>query len=261
VGTPSLSIVIPVFNEELEIGRILEATTALLEVRGGEWEVIVVDNASTDGTVVRAAPFVDGERVHMLSNPVNRGKGYSVRRGMLAASGDLRLMCDADCLTSLRSLPQMEEVACRADVVAGSRISDGARVAHQQTLRRRFVGVGFLALSRVMMGQLPRDIYCGFKLWRKDAAQAVFERARLDGWVFDAEVLAMATRMGFVVEEAGIEWSNRDDSRLIIRDVLIPVVGELLKARRNVRSAPTTPPRASADPVHSSLHAEPDPTP
>jgi dolichyl-phosphate beta-glucosyltransferase len=235
---PSLSVVIPVLNEEEEIVRILTAAKALLESRGDEWEIIVVDNASDDETALRAEPFVDGEHVRYFRNEVNRGKGYSIRRGMLEATGDLRLMCDADCVASLRSLPHMEEVAQQFDVVVGSRLSPGARVARQQALRRRFVGVGFLALTRIMMGRLPRDIYCGFKLWRGDAAQAVFERVHLDGWVFDAEALAMAQRMGYTVHETGIEWSNRPDSRLSIRNVLLPVVGELLAARRNIRRVP-----------------------
>jgi dolichyl-phosphate beta-glucosyltransferase len=234
----SLSIVIPVLNEEKEIARILTAATALLEERGGEWEIIVVDNASTDQTAARAAPFVDGERVRLLHNGANRGKGFSIRRGMLEARCDLRLMCDADSVASLPSLSRMEEAAQRVDVVVGSRWSKGARVSRQQSLLRRFVGLGFIALTHLMIGRLPRDVFCGFKLWRGEAAEAVFGRVKLDGWVFDAEALAMASRMGYTIEETGIEWENRPDSRLSIRAVLLPVVGELIEARRNVRRTP-----------------------
>jgi dolichyl-phosphate beta-glucosyltransferase len=226
-----------VLDEEKEIARILAAATTLLEKRGGWWEIIVVDNASTDRTLEMAAPFVDGQRVRVLRNEVNRGKGYSIRRGMLEAGGDLRLMCDADCVASLGSLAGMEQLAETHDVVVGSRLSTEARVTRQQALRRRVVGLGFITLTRMAMGKLPRDIYCGFKLWRAECAQAVFQEARLDGWVFDAEVLALARRMGYRVCETGIEWSNRPDSRLSIGNVLLPVVGELWTARRNVRRA------------------------
>jgi dolichyl-phosphate beta-glucosyltransferase len=89
------------------------------------------------------------------------------------------------------------------------------------------------------MGSLPRDIYCGFKLWRAEVAEQVFEQVHLDGWAFDAEALAMARRFGYKISEVGIEWTNRPDSRLSIRDVLLPVTGELLAARRNVRRAAT----------------------
>jgi len=239
---PSLSIVIPVLNEENEIAGILSAATAFLEGRGGEWEIVVVDNASTDQTSARAAPFVDGTKIRLLHNDTNRGKGYSVRRGMLEARGDLRLMCDADCADSLHSLPALEEAAREVDVVVGSRLSPGARVSRQQPLRRRFVGLGFIILTRLAMGRLPRDVYCGFKLWRGEAAQAVFERVELDGWVFDAESLGLAYRLGYLVREIGIEWRNRPDSRLSIRNVLVPAPGELLAARRNVRRVPIGPP-------------------
>jgi dolichyl-phosphate beta-glucosyltransferase len=233
----SISVVIPVLNEENEIARILSAATERLDARGGEWEIIVVDNASTDDTVKSAEPFLDSAHVRLLRNETNRGKGYSIRRGMLEASGDLRLMCDADCVTSLASLETLERAAREVDVAVGSRLSDGARVSRQQPVRRRIVGFGFLALTRVVMGPLPRDVYCGFKLWRSEVAEVVFERVHLDGWAFDAEALAMARRFGYQIREVGIEWTNRPDSRLSIRDVLLPVTGELLAARRNVRRA------------------------
>jgi glycosyltransferase involved in cell wall biosynthesis len=231
----SLSIIIPVLNEEDEIGSILTAARAFLEERGGEWEVIVVDNASTDGTCDRVRPFLDGSHVRLLRNDVNRGKGFSVRRGMLEANGDLRLMCDADCVPSLASLPHLLAAAEDADVVVGSRIAQGAHVGHQQPLRRRFFGLGFLIMTRLIMGPLTRDVYCGFKLWRADAARDVFGRLVVEGWVFDAEALAMAQSLGYGVSEVGIHWVNRASSRLSIRQVLLPAVRELSAARQNVR--------------------------
>jgi len=236
-GALSMSIVIPVLNEEDGIGDILTAAISLLDERDAEWEIIVVDNASTDRTLERAARFVDGERVRVLRNSVNRGKGFSIRRGMLNARGDLRLMCDADCVASLSSLSHMERAAEEAHVVVGSRLGAGAEVERQQAIRRRILGAGFITLSRLVMGKLPRDIYCGFKLWQAECAQEVFSKARLDGWVFDAEALAMARDLGYSVSEVGIEWSNRPDSRLTIRNTLVPVLGELWTARRSVRQA------------------------
>lgn len=230
-------MIIPVLNEEGEIAGILDAATKQLEERSGDWEIIVVDNASTDRTYERAEPFVDGRRVRYLVNQTNRGKGFSIRRGMLEARGDLRLMCDADCVASLRSLALLESAAEEVDIAVGSRLTAGAAVDRQQPFRRRFVGFGFLALSRIVMGSLPRDVYCGFKLWRAGAAEQVFEKVHLDGWAFDAEALAMARRLGFSIREVGIEWTNRPDSRLSIRDVLLPVTAELIAARRNVRRA------------------------
>ncbi len=232
---PSLSIIIPVLNEEDEIVRILSGAQAMLGERVGDWEILVVDNASTDRTCERVASFFDDARIRLLRNDHNRGKGFSIRRGMLEAAGDHRLMCDADCVTSLHSLSHLEDALGEVDVAVGSRLSAGARVERQQPVSRRIVGFGFLALTRIMMGPLPRDVYCGFKLWRGAVAQRVFEHVHLDGWAFDAEALAIARRLGYSVREVGIEWTNRSDSRLSIGNVLLPVTGELWAARRNVR--------------------------
>jgi glycosyltransferase involved in cell wall biosynthesis len=233
----SLSIIIPVLNEEDGIAHMLKGAITHLEERDAPWEILVVDNASTDRTCERVEPFLDDARVRLLRNDVNHGKGYSIRRGMLEATGQLRLMCDADCVASLASLPRLEQAIVDADVVCGSRVSQGALVERQQPPRRRFVGFGFLMLTRIALGRLAHDVYCGFKLWRAEVADAAFGRVELTGWVFDAEALALAKALGYRVVEVGIEWTDRPDSRLSIRNVLVPVVGELYTARRNVRRA------------------------
>jgi dolichyl-phosphate beta-glucosyltransferase len=230
-----LSAVVPVYNEERAIAGTIAALREWLEQREGPHELIVVDNASEDRTVEMVEPLLDGERVRLLRNDANRGKGFSVRRGMLEARGRLRLLCDADCAPSLVSLERLIEAIEDADVVAGSRVATGAEVARQQPLRRRLVGWPFIALTRLLLMEPTRDIYCGFKLWRADAAQAVFSRQRLDGWAFDAESLALARRLGFRIREVGISWTDRPASKLGILRTLVPAVRELLAARRNVR--------------------------
>jgi dolichyl-phosphate beta-glucosyltransferase len=235
--TASISIIIPVLNEELVIGTILSAAIKQLEDRGGDWEIIVVDNASTDDTCAEVERVADARRVRLLRNEVNRGKGYSIRRGMLESNLEIRLMCDADCVSSLSSLPAMEAALEEADIVVGSRVAKGSHVSRQQPIQRRIVGFGFLLLTRLLLGRLARDVYCGFKLWTAEAAANVFSQVRLDGWVFDAEALAFGKRLGFRISEVGIDWTDRPNSRLSIRAVLIPVISELYSVRRNVRSA------------------------
>ena len=231
---PWLSAVVPVYNEERGIAVTMAALLEWLEQRGRSYEVVLVDNASEDRTVEVIEPLLDGERVRLLCNDANRGKGFSVRRGMLEARGHLRLLCDADCAPSLVSLERLIEAIADADVVAGSRVATGAHVAHQQPLRRRLVGWPFIALTRLLLAEPTRDVYCGFKLWRGVAAEAVFSRQRLDGWVFDAESLALARRLGFRITEVGIAWADRPASKLGIVRTLVPAVRELLAARRNV---------------------------
>jgi dolichyl-phosphate beta-glucosyltransferase len=232
---PWMSVVVPAYNEEAAIGVTLAALREWLEATARPYEIVVVDNASEDGTALAVAPFLDGTRVQLVTNDTNRGKGYSVRRGMLEARGELRLLCDADCAPSLASLGEMVEAAREDHVVIGSRVAAGAQVDRTQPFSRRLVGWPFIALTRVLMREPAKDVYCGFKLWSAGAAEAVFPLQTLEGWTFDAEVLGLARRLGFRVREVGIVWSDRDNSRLSIREVLLPVVRELLAARRNVR--------------------------
>jgi dolichyl-phosphate beta-glucosyltransferase len=230
---PWLSVVVPAYNEEETIAVTLTALRDWLEARDRPYEILVVDNASEDRTVERAEGHEAGVRV--LRNEVNGGKGFSVRRGMLEASGEMRLLCDADCAVSLASLDRMIEAMKHSDVAIGSRIAPGADVGRTQPIARRLVGWPFIALTRLLLSEPTRDIYCGFKLWRGATAQAVFSRQTLDGWVFDAEVLALARRLGFRLQEVGIVWVNREASKLSISRTLVPAVKELLAARRNVR--------------------------
>ena len=232
---PWMSVVVPAYNEEQAIGATLSALREWLEASGRPYEIVVVDNASQDGTADVVRGFAQDGHVRLLVNDTNHGKGYSVRRGMLETRGALRLMCDADCGPSLASLARMVEASREAHVVVGSRLAEGADVERDQPFRRRLVGWPFIALTRLLMGEPTRDVYCGFKLWHGAAAEAVFPLQTLEGWTFDAEVLALARRLGFLVREEGIVWADRDGSRLSIREVLLPVVRELLAARRNVR--------------------------
>jgi dolichyl-phosphate beta-glucosyltransferase len=230
---PWLSVVIPAYNEERDIRSTVTRIRDRLERDGRPFEVIVVDNASTDRTAEQLAPVLGGP-VELLRNEVNRGKGYSVRRGMLAATGALRLHCDADCAGSFESLPKMLELLEDSDLVVGSRLAAGASVARRQPLRRRIVGRTFVTLCRGVLGEPTTDLFCGFKLWRSEAAEAAFSRISLDGWLFDAEAIAMARALGFRVLETGIAWDDRDGSRLSMPRVLFPSIRDLARARRHV---------------------------
>jgi dolichyl-phosphate beta-glucosyltransferase len=233
---PGISVVVPAYNEETAIATTVGALSGWLDAHGEPWELLVVDNASTDGTAAVVERLADGARVRLLRNERNRGKGYSMRRGMLEAGGDLRLHCDADCASSLPSLPHMLELIEDSDVVVGSRLAEGAQVGRRQPVRRRIAGRSFQQLCRLLLREPTRDLYCGFKLWRAQAAVDAYSRTRLEGWTFDAEVLAMARALGYRIRETGVVWTDRDGSRVQMGRILVPVVRELVAARRHVRS-------------------------
>jgi dolichyl-phosphate beta-glucosyltransferase len=232
---PGISVVVPAYNEEAGIAVTVHALRDWLDAHGDAFEILVVDNASTDRTAERVAEVADGQRVRLLRNERNRGKGYSMRRGMLDATGELRLHCDADCASSLPSLPHMLELIREHDVVVGSRLADGAQVDRRQPLRRRIAGRSFQQLCRLVLREPTTDLYCGFKLWRAHAAVDAYSRTRLEGWTFDAEVLAMARALGYRLCETGVVWTDREGSRLRMGRILVPVLRELLAARRHVR--------------------------
>ena len=245
---PSLSVIVPAYNEAEEIPTIVPAVLEVLRAREGEWELIVVDNASEDDTVARLQPFCAADpRVRVIRNERNRGKGYSVRRGMLAATGDLRLMCDADCTKSLVSLPALEAMAAEADIVAGARNAETSQVERYQPIERRAASLAFIFLCRRIMGEPLRDVFCGFKLFTAAAAQDVFSRSRIDGWAFDAEALALARALGYRVAPCGIVWTHRPGSRLSIPRIMIPVLRELIATRARLKGAVRRPGANTAD--------------
>jgi len=229
-----MSVVIPAYNEETAIVPTVSAVRDWLREQGRPYEILIVDNASEDGTAQRLAPLLQQPDLGLLRNERNRGKGYSVRRGMLATSGELRLHCDADCGPSMASLSRMLELLDGADVVVGSRLAPGAAVGRRQPLARRIVGRSFVNLCRAILREPTTDLFCGFKLFRGPAAADVFARVSIEGWAYDAEALALARRLGYGIRETGIAWTDREGSRLSMRRVLVPVLRELVQARRHV---------------------------
>ena len=209
----SLSVVIPAFNEEKRLPRTLASILAFLRGRGESFEVVVVDDGSTDGTaeVARQA----GPEVRVLQNPGNRGKGYSVRNGMLNASGAWRLMSDADLSTPIEELDRLKEALTRGGEVAiASRAVVGANLEKRQSSAREFSGRFFNLLVRILHLPGIKDTQCGFKLFSKAAAEAAFQDARLDGFAFDVEALVRARRAGFQLLEVPVTWRNDEQSRV-----------------------------------------------
>ena len=169
-----MSVVVPAFNEERAIAGTITALRSWLEASGRTWEILVMDNASTDGTHALVEELADGEAIRLFRNEQNMGKGYSVRRGMLAATGELRLHCDADCAPSLASLTKMLELMEHADVITGSRLAEGADVGQRQPLRRRIVGRSFQQLCRLMLGEPDGSVIAQNVSWPSRTAGTAY---------------------------------------------------------------------------------------
>jgi dolichyl-phosphate beta-glucosyltransferase len=209
-----LSVIIPAYNEEKRIGKTLEAIQSYLGRQSYEWEIIVVNNNSSDAT--REIAEKAGVRVVDEKRP---GKGYAVTAGMLVAQGELRLFTDADNSTSIDHLERMiPRIADGYDVVIGSLAVLGARV----------VQGGEEPWYRVLLGKLGNkwiqvwavwgisDTQRGFKLFTARAVQAIFPKLTIFGWGFDIEVLALAKKFGYKIKEVPVTWDNDPNSKVNI---------------------------------------------
>jgi dolichyl-phosphate beta-glucosyltransferase len=233
-----LSIVVPAFNEEHRLPPTLARLHAFLAAQPMRWEIVVVDDGSRDATcavVERAMASIPNLR--LVRQTPNRGKGAAVRAGMLAARGQIRVMCDADGSMPPDQLPRLLApiVACTADIAIGSRYADGARTDVKQPFYR--VLWSRLANRVIQRSLVPgvRDTQCGFKAFTAESARALFSLGRIDGWAFDLEILALARRAGFSIAEVGVEWTDDRRSRINPLKDMWKVVREAMTIRKNLR--------------------------
>ncbi len=213
MSAPQLSVVIPAYNESRRLPRTLEKVVSYLASHEPSHEILVVDDGSSDGTAERAQE-IPGP-IAVVRNPGNRGKGYAVRRGMLLAQGERRLMTDADLSSPIEELPRLAACLDQGfDVAIGSRALPGATIEKHQPRYRESVGRAFNLAARLLVVPGLHDTQCGFKLFAAAAAEAAFRAARLDGFCFDVEALFLARRRGFRVAEIPVTWRNDTASRV-----------------------------------------------
>ncbi|MEO5760917.1 MAG: dolichyl-phosphate beta-glucosyltransferase [Vicinamibacteria bacterium] len=225
--SPVLSVVIPSYNEEKRLPATLATLLPYLRGRGESFEVVVVNDGSKDAT--SAVAIQAGPEVRVIENPGNRGKGYSVRNGMLNARGAWRLMTDADLSTPIEDLEVLKAALTDgAQVAIASRAVAGANLEKRQSMARESSGRFFNLIVQWLHLPGIRDTQCGFKLFSAAAAEAAFRHARLDGFAFDVEALVLAKRAGFKIKEVPVTWRNDDQSRVNFLSGLA-AFGELFK--------------------------------
>ena len=235
-------MVIPAYNEGRRLPPTLEKIQRYLS--GRPYEIVVVDDGSSDDTAARAA----AAGVTVLSNEGNRGKGYSVRRGMLQAHGDRRLMTDADLSTPIEELDRlMKKMDEGYDVVIASRALPESNVEVRQPWYRENSGRLFNFCVRLVALPGLQDTQCGFKLFRAEAAEQAFAPSRLDGFSFDVEALFIARRRGFRIAEVPVTWRNDEATRVGTFKGAV-AFADLARIRMNDwRGAYDVPARASGD--------------
>ncbi len=234
---PFLSIVIPAYNEEKRIGRTLEGTFEYLSAQSYDYEVLVVNDGSRDRTAEKVLEFAaqTSGRLQLIENPGNRGKGYAVRNGMLQARGEVALFYDADLATPTSEIIKVVTpiVENRYDVVFGSRALDRELIGEHQSFLRELRGRGGNIFLRATLGLDFRDTQCGFKAFRREAAQSIFQLQRIDGFGFDPEILFIGQKQGWRLLEMPVRWNHVEGSVVTLFGTTIKVLMEVSTIRWN----------------------------
>ncbi len=236
-STPlDLSIVIPAYNEESRLPKTLDAVFAYLQSQSLNAEVIVVDDGSTDQTTKVVAAFQEKHpELRMVSNGENRGKGFSVRHGILEAHGEIALFTDADLSTPIEEADKLLAAVREQgyDGAIGSRAVDRSLIEVHQSMIREQAGIFFNRLVRWIMGIGFSDTQCGFKAFRLERARIIFEQQRIERFGFDPEILFLAARKGLRVTEVPVRWSHDSATKVNVATDGMRMFLELLLIRWN----------------------------
>jgi glycosyltransferase involved in cell wall biosynthesis len=213
---PAYSIVIPAYNEAGRIQPTLEQVLAFIAAQRWNAEVLVVNDGSRDRTVSIVENLSrDNPVLRLLENPGNRGKGYSVRNGMMEARGEVLLFSDADLSAPIAEAQKLfDAIAAGADIAIGSRWIRTELQTHRQPLYRQFFGRIYNFALRLILGLNFKDTQCGFKAFRCSAARQIFPLQRIERWGFDPELLFLARRLGLKVVEIPVEWGHSGATRI-----------------------------------------------
>jgi len=210
------SLVIPAYNEGARLAPTLERVLGYIARHECDAEVIVVNDGSRDNTADLVRSFAQNHPgLRLVENPGNRGKGYSVRNGVLHARGRVVLFTDADLSSPIEEVPKLlQALAAGADIAIGSRWLQAELQTQRQSLHRQLFGRIFNLLLRITLGLHFKDTQCGFKAFRQRAALAVFPLQKIEGWGFDPEILFLARKFGLKVQEVPVVWAHDGGTRI-----------------------------------------------
>jgi dolichyl-phosphate beta-glucosyltransferase len=231
--TPYLSIIIPAYNEEQRLPYTFEALFAFLETQPYQTEMLLVENGSQDRTFEIAAAYAEHHPQLQVLRNHERGKGLAVKRGMLAAKGEYRFMCDADFSMPPSEIPRFLPPALYGyDIAIASREAPGA-ARYCEPAHRHFVGRGFNTLIRLLALPGLQDTQCGFKCFPAGVVEALFNRQTLSGWSFDVEILFIARQLGYKIIEIPIPWYFNPESKIRVLRDSVKMGLDLLTIRMN----------------------------
>ena len=221
-GEPELSIIIPAYNEEARLAATLEQIAAYISSSGRDTEVLVVDDGSKDGTAAVAEYFqIKIPSLRVVSNGVNRGKGYSVRRGMQEARGRIALFTDADLSAPIEEADKLLAALDKNDIAIGSRALDRSLISVRQSPFREFAGILFNKIVQLILWLPFVDTQCGFKAFVREKCGIIFEQQTIERFGFDPELLYLARHHGLHAVEIPVRWGHSPATKVsMLRDSL-----------------------------------------
>ncbi|MBD3379113.1 MAG: glycosyltransferase [Candidatus Omnitrophica bacterium] len=232
MGDIFLSILIPAYNEEKNLRATLSEISGYLSARDLSCEVLIVDDGSSDSTFEIASSCKELFReMRVLKNAENKGKGFSIKKGISEARGENILFMDADSSTSIEQLDRFLPLSGEHDIHIASRRVPGANVS--MPLNRAVLGKIYIILASLILRIRVKDLNCGFKIFKTPVARDVFARQVMSGWSFDAEVLFIAGKRGYSIKEVPVEWTYGEHSKVRpLKDGIESFIG-LLRIKMN----------------------------
>lgn len=224
------SIIIPCYNEKARINNIDKIVAYLRTVENSS-ELIVVNDGSTDDTLSILKTLENKYNFKLITYKDNRGKGYAIKMGMLAATGKHRVFMDVDLSTPIDELVAFEKFIEKYDVVIGTRKTKGAKVIVHQPWLRENMGKVFTFLSQIVLSVWVSDFTCGFKCFSDKAAKEIFQKTKIYRWGFDSEVLFLAKKYGFSIKEVPVTWKDDKGTKVHFPKDIINSLNELISIR------------------------------
>lgn len=231
--TKTVSIVIPIYNESKRIHRAFSTLTSFVPPKGIKIKsVIFVNDGSTDNTLQLLKQYKSRYPKQIISYRKNKGKGYAVRKGMIASKSEYTLFMDADIATPLSQIEKfLPYMKAGLDVIIGTRKNGHSTVTIHQPWVRENMGKIFTSISRIILGVNVTDFTCGFKMFKFEAKQAIFKRARINRWGYDSEILFLAHKLGYNMIEKAVTWADQKNTKVNLIKDSINSFKELLEIR------------------------------
>ncbi len=223
-----ISLIIPAYNEGTRLLHTIKRVKDYFREKPWESEIIVVNDGSRDNT----GEIAKKERAKIVNNPTNKGKGFSVKRGIESAEGDYIFFTDADLSTPIEEIDKFVAYLEKGyDLAIGSRAHPEAKILRHQARQREIMGKIFNLLVRILFRLPYRDTQCGFKGFRKEAAKKLFSQLKCAGFAFDVEILLKARAAGYSIKEIGVTWINTPDSKVKLFSSPLSMLREILKLK------------------------------